>query len=309
MRDKSYSIVVPTYNEEKDIFKLLKSIENSKSTNIEVIFVDDSTDKTSAIIQSFQKTDSRITLIRPKRREGRCEARNIGIRAARYEIVVILNADVLISDEFIERINVHYKNGAEAIIIKSEVLNLDSVFARYVEAVSCVDYYQNENIELDWSEGFSCIKKFAIDAGLFPTNYPVNICAGEDAVFGYNLKKIGANIVRDYSIVVKHYAPDNLKEFWQIRKGRGQGSPQVKYFILGKPLIRVWLEIVIKSIIALLSVATFFPVAKRSFKLSRVNTSRRYDFFRFFYVELIVQVTFMLGSITEAIKITSLGKK
>jgi glycosyltransferase involved in cell wall biosynthesis len=309
MPDKTYSIVVPTYNEEKDIDKLLLSIKRAKLDNLEFIFVDDSSDQTASIIENFQRTDNRVRLIKPKERKGRCEARNLGIMQSKNDIVITLNADVLISDEFIEKIDKHYKNGAEALIVKSEVHNLDSAYARYVEAVNIIDYYDNPSIELDWSEGFSCVKTHALKAGLFPTGYPVKICAGEDAVFGSNLKKIGTKIVRDYSIVVQHFAPDNLKEFWKIRKGRGEGSPQIKYFILGKSLTRVWFEILIKSIFALLRIVTFVPIMSRSLALSYSEVGRKFDFIKFFYVELIVQFTFVQGSISEAIKITKLMKK
>ena len=50
------SIIIPTYNEEKDISKCLESLENQAFKDFEIIVVDDgSTDKTREIVRKFKK--------------------------------------------------------------------------------------------------------------------------------------------------------------------------------------------------------------------------------------------------------------
>jgi len=306
MTKLKYSIIVPTYNEEKDISKLLQSLKSMKSINIEVIFVDDSSDQTPNIIEKFMKEDNRIKLIKPEIRQGRCEARNIGILSAKHKILVILNADVLLSDNFLNKIDKHYKKGAEALIVKSKVINMNSVYGRYVEAVNLVDYYDNPNIQLAWSEGFSCLKKNAVNAGLFPTGFSVQICAGEDAVFGKNLKTLGTKINHDYSIIIKHYAPDNFKDFWQIRKGRGQGFPQIKHYILGKLLSTIWILLIAKSTLFLFKTLLIFPFLFRSNALCKSINGTKTDFLRFYFIEFLVSLAFIYGAILETIKIGKL---
>ena len=41
---------------------------------------------------------------------------------------------------------------------------------------------------MEWTEGFSCRREAALKAGLFPTGFPVAICAGEDGFFGQGLR-------------------------------------------------------------------------------------------------------------------------
>ena len=55
-----YSIIYSSKNEEKDIHFLIKSFNKILKKNIELIFIDDSQDKTKKIIKSYIKKDHRI---------------------------------------------------------------------------------------------------------------------------------------------------------------------------------------------------------------------------------------------------------
>ena len=58
------SIIIPLYNREKYILRVLRSIQNQSMKDIEIIFIDDfSTDSTKNIIKLYQKEDERIILI------------------------------------------------------------------------------------------------------------------------------------------------------------------------------------------------------------------------------------------------------
>jgi len=89
-----FSIVIPTYNEEKDIGATLDSLLGLRYSDKEIVVVDDSTDTTPQIVSAYAGRG--VKLIRPEVRKGRCEARNIGVRASSGDVVVILNADVLL---------------------------------------------------------------------------------------------------------------------------------------------------------------------------------------------------------------------
>src|SRR3990167_6012515 len=99
-----FSIIVPTYNEEKDITPTLEALSTLDYPDYEVFMVDDSTDSTPEIIERYK--DRGIKLIHPGG-VGRCEARNIGIKMATGEVVVILNADVQIPRDFLQKIKKH----------------------------------------------------------------------------------------------------------------------------------------------------------------------------------------------------------
>ena len=55
------SIIIPSYNEEKNISRCLDSVLNQTFTDFEVLCVDDgSTDKTFDIIKKYSEKDGRI---------------------------------------------------------------------------------------------------------------------------------------------------------------------------------------------------------------------------------------------------------
>ena len=96
------SIIVPVYNVEKYIEQCIKSILNQTYKNIEVIVVvDGSKDNSLSIVKKIKKTDDRITIIEQKNQGVSC-ARNNGLKSAKGEYVIFIDADDYISDDFVE---------------------------------------------------------------------------------------------------------------------------------------------------------------------------------------------------------------
>jgi glycosyltransferase involved in cell wall biosynthesis len=90
------SIIIPTLNEEDFLPRLLKSIQKQDFKDEEVIVADaGSTDKTREIAQQF---GARVI-------KGGLPAtgRNRGARAARGELLLFLDADVILPDDFLEK--------------------------------------------------------------------------------------------------------------------------------------------------------------------------------------------------------------
>ena len=288
-----FSIVVPTYNEENDIGATLDSLVSLQWPDFEIIVVDDSTDRTPEIVSRYAKHG--VRLIRPEKREGRCEARNLGIMESEGTAVVILNADVHLPVDFLNNIAKHYEQGADYVLVRSVISNMDDLFARYVESVTLCDYYGENPRSMEWTEGFSCRRQMAIDAGLFPTGYALPLCAGEDGVFGENLRKIGANRLVDLNIVCKHVAPASFSEYWNIRKGRGQGSAQVKRFLKGWNFWRIatWaaLRVLRTAVIAI----TLLPMLYINYRHAKKSPSGLSDVFKFSWAWVIEQTAFSVG--------------
>ena len=96
-KKKSVSVVVPTYNEEGNIARLADAVssalENGGFSDFEIIVVDDnSKDSTPSIIDQLAKAGSVAALHRQGIR-GIFSAIMDGVRAARSDIVVIMDAD------------------------------------------------------------------------------------------------------------------------------------------------------------------------------------------------------------------------
>lgn len=227
-----FSIVIPTRNEAEDILVTLRSIRDNDDKDFEVLVVDASSDDTPRMVQDF--SDPRFRLLPQDNRDGRCGARNQGIRAARGEVVVILNADVRLPSDFLSRARKHYEAGGDYLIVDSRVENVAHPFGAMVEAEHR-HLYRSGREAVNWCEGYSCRRRCAMEAGLFPEKYSVPICAGEDAVFGENMAKRFRR-AEDMSLVVPHVVPEDLRAFWAQRVGRGEGCAQRRILLDGWPL-------------------------------------------------------------------------
>ena len=94
------SIIIPTWNEENYLPKLLDCIKKQTSKNYEIIVVDDnSDDKTREIAKNYGCK----VIVEMKNRKGNPGiARNLGATIAKGDILLFFNADIKIDDNFLE---------------------------------------------------------------------------------------------------------------------------------------------------------------------------------------------------------------
>jgi GT2 family glycosyltransferase len=228
----AFSIVVPTYNEEADIADTLRCALAQTLPAREVIVVDGgSTDRTlERARRAAADSHARVEVVAEGRRRGVSAARNEGIRRATGDVVVFLNADVLLPPEFLASLAPLYAAGADVVSVDSRVANLDCVPGRYIDAVHRLKY-NAENV--GWSEGFSCRREAAL-AAAFPEEIPG--AGGEDVEFLERLRALGYFWQVDYSICVAHRVPATVAGFWQQCHGRGRSIPYCETALRRIPL-------------------------------------------------------------------------
>jgi glycosyltransferase involved in cell wall biosynthesis len=127
------SVVIPTHNREKTIGYCLDSVLNQTYRNLEVLIVDDCSDKcslekTKRIIDSYN--DERINIITLKEKSGAQVARNTGIKAARSDWIALLDSDdAWILDKIERQMNVVEQNGWDKLI----VVHSDAVLCNVID--------------------------------------------------------------------------------------------------------------------------------------------------------------------------------
>jgi glycosyltransferase involved in cell wall biosynthesis len=99
-----FSVVIPLYNKECEIFDTVNSVLHQTFSNFEVIIVNDgSTDNSLGVIKKF--TDKRIKIIE-KNNAGVSSARNKGIFAAKGLYVALLDADDIWIPEYLSEMKI-----------------------------------------------------------------------------------------------------------------------------------------------------------------------------------------------------------
>lgn len=87
------SVIVPVYKVEKYLDQCIRSIAEQTYRNLEIILVDDeSPDGCPAICDAWAEKDSRIRVIH-KKNGGAGHARNVGLEAARGELIGFIDSD------------------------------------------------------------------------------------------------------------------------------------------------------------------------------------------------------------------------
>ncbi len=94
------SVIIPVYNVRAYLKSCLDSVFSQTYTNLEILLVDDgSTDGSSDLCDSFEKTDSRVRVIHQKNR-GLSGARNRGIEAAAGDWLTFVDSDDRIRPDY-----------------------------------------------------------------------------------------------------------------------------------------------------------------------------------------------------------------
>jgi hypothetical protein len=207
------SIVVPVYNAGDSLAACLEHIGKLSPAPDECVIVDDgSGDASWAIAQR-----AGFKLISTGGRKGPAAARNLGARAARGDILLFLDADVLVSSDAVARIQAHFAENA----------GLDGVSGSYDDQPGCPSFlsqYRNllhcfihQSSRPDtctlWSACGAIRREVFLEHGGFRECYR-KPCI-EDVDFGFRLRGAGRRLLLDKQLQVKH-----LKRwgFWQMLK-------------------------------------------------------------------------------------------
>ena len=197
------SIIVPAYNAREHVGQCLDALLASSYTSCEIIVVDDgSTDDTAEMARA-----KGVPVLERNRQAGPGAARNEGALRAKGEILLFVDADVLVTEETV------------ALVAKRFTENpaVDALFGSYDDNPSegnLLSQYKNlshhyvhqqsgEDAVTFWA-GCGAVRKEVFDraAGFDQERYPGPSI--EDIELGYRMKKMGCRILLDKTLQVKH---------------------------------------------------------------------------------------------------------
>lgn len=93
------SVIIPTFNEEKNIINCILSLHSQTQKDIEIIIIDDgSTDNTLDLIKNLKVN------VHKQNHQGPALARNLGARHAKGEILVFVDADMEFDKNFVRNL-------------------------------------------------------------------------------------------------------------------------------------------------------------------------------------------------------------
>lgn len=176
------SIIIPAFNEAKDIRKCLNAFTSQTKKPREIIIVDGgSKDETAEVVKEFASRNKNIRLLDESGQRSPANARNIGLKAARGEIIVFKDADAIVEKDYVKKIEEEFSETRAQIIEFKE----DRFLPEDANAVETALFYKEATIT-----GYGEIvmrKKVLKEIGGFE---PM-LGFGEDRVMAEKLKKTG----------------------------------------------------------------------------------------------------------------------
>ncbi len=104
-----FSILVPVYNQERNVRRCLASVLNQTVENIEIIAVDDgSTDSSAELLQEYASVDKRLKIIHKDNNESLLMARITAMEQASGRYVLFVDSDDYIDEKTCERLLKEY---------------------------------------------------------------------------------------------------------------------------------------------------------------------------------------------------------
>ena len=208
------SVVVPAYNEEKVIVRTVQSLLAQRYPGLEIIVVDDgSPDRTAEVVtRAFQKHPA-VRVLR-KANGGKASALNIGVREARGEIVVAVDADTVLAPGAIEALTVPLADErVGAVAGNAKVGNRINLVTRW----QAVEYITSQNLDRRAFSLLNCItvvpgavgawrRQLVLDAGGFSEQ-----TMAEDQDLTLTLLRHGWHIAYADQAIAYTEAPDTVR--------------------------------------------------------------------------------------------------
>ncbi len=208
------SVVVPLYNDEKNIRRCLESLEKELLSGDEVAVVDNgSTDSSSDIVKEFE----RIKLLVLK--SGNIGAvRNYGAKHTSGDILAFIDSDCVVLPGWRSALlsSLHENDSIAATGAKCRVPGKSPWF------VTVWFSQRRENGDVPYINSGNFIVKRSIFENI--GGFDEAIVTGEDAEICLRLKQAGYRVVEDSQIAVTHYGnPENIVAFYRQQKWHGLG--------------------------------------------------------------------------------------
>src|SRR6056300_22056 len=98
------SVVIGSYNQRERLKKVIDGYVQQVSTiQFEVVIVDSlSTDGTSEMIMEFSNLPFHLNFIQRNNPSGKGEARNVGVRESRSDLIIISDGDMIPEKNFVQ---------------------------------------------------------------------------------------------------------------------------------------------------------------------------------------------------------------
>jgi GT2 family glycosyltransferase/peptidoglycan/xylan/chitin deacetylase (PgdA/CDA1 family) len=234
-----FSVVIPTYRRRERVVRNVTALADQTWTDFEAIVVDDGSDDGSAAALRELETPFPLAVIEQEN-QGAAQARNVGARAARGEILVFLDDDMEAHPALLAEHERSHRAGAD-LVVGDMPLHPDSPPSLLSWGVGFWAQGRRERLTAPGAEpglddlltGQMSISRESFDRlGGFDTSFTrEGLFGGEDIDFGYRVVKAGLRVTfNPKAISYQYYDVDPAAYLRRTREaGRSEEELVLKH--------------------------------------------------------------------------------
>lgn len=214
------SVIVPAHNEEVVIAKTIRSLLTSDYGEFEIIVVDDgSQDNTSEVVSKCFTAEGRVQLFRTTN-IGKSGALNLGLRHAKGEVVIALDADTLFAPQTIGALAKRfYDPRLGAVAGNAKVGNRINIVTRW----QALEYITSQNMDRRAFASLNCITVVPGAVGAWRRDLLAEIggfssdTLAEDQDLTLQIRRLGYSVGYEEDAFAWTEAPDTLRSLARQR--------------------------------------------------------------------------------------------
>jgi cellulose synthase/poly-beta-1,6-N-acetylglucosamine synthase-like glycosyltransferase len=223
------SVIVPAYNEERVIEATIRSLLNSDYENFEIIVVDDgSQDRTSEVVREHFGDQPLVRLF-TEPNAGKASALNFGLRFAKGDVIVALDADTQFPGDTIRALARRFADPQTgAVAGNAKVGNRINIVTRW----QALEYITSQNMDRRAFASLNCITVVPGAVGAWRREL-IERCGGfssdtlaEDQDLTLQIRKLGYKIGYEEGAIAWTEAPATLRMLARQRFRWGYGTLQ-----------------------------------------------------------------------------------
>ena len=250
------SVIIPVFNSEKTIGQSVESVLANDYPDFEVIVIDDgSADNTGKIIESI--SDTRLKVIKNNINSGKSYGRNLGIKNSSGDIILLLDSDTYVGQDWIAGHAEIHKDpeidiaGGGIVGINTTIYGKCDEFCNWWTSIPNSKDRYIKKLHLP-TNNLSVKRSVFTSVGYFNEDLP----AGEDSEFCFRALSKGLKIYFKSSLLAYHYDRDDLKGFldhqasWGWHNVKMRKSLNMDYsFLMPRSFLLSYLYIPVLSVL------------------------------------------------------------
>lgn len=231
INDEGISFLIPCYNEEETIKETIESILKLKFPNKQVIVINDGSSDSSAEVIHNLKKDLEFIFVNLTQNKGKANALNEGIKHAKYDYIMGVDADTIIENDAPYFMIDHFKNNSKlaAVTGNPRIRNKSSILGKiqtveYASMVGSIKRAQTITGKINTISGvFTLFKKSAVEK---VGGWDIDMIT-EDIAISWKFHLNGLYIKYEPRALCLMLVPETIGGLWKQRVRWAQGGQEV----------------------------------------------------------------------------------